>query len=91
MLFAMPHSRERCQKRDAPHKQTAAAVVIAQLAAHRQADGKGDAVERDDQLQLRGAGRQRMGDGVQRHVGDRGINQRQHLAGQQKQQTGAAG
>lgn len=43
---------------DAPHKQATAAIVIAKLTAHRQADGKGDAVERDDKLQLRGAGRQ---------------------------------
>ena len=76
---------------DAPHKQAPAAIVIAKLTAHRQADGKGDAVKRDDKLQLRGAGRQGVGDGVQRHIGDRGINKRQHLAAQQQQQTGAAG
>ena len=76
---------------DAPHKQATAAIVIAKLTAHRQADGKGDAVERDDKLQLRSAGRQGVGDGVQRHIGDRGINKRQHLAAQQQQQTGAAG
>ena len=79
------------KERDAPHKQAPAAIVIAKLTAHRQADGKGDTVERDDKFQLRGAGRQGMGDGVQRHIGDRGINKRQHLAAQQQQQTGAAG
>ena len=73
------------KNRHAPHKQTAAAIVIAKLAAHRQANGKGDAVQRDDQLQLGGAGVQRLGDGVQRDVGDRGVDQRQHLAGQQKE------
>ena len=48
--------RGEAKKRDPPHKQTAAAVVIAQLAAHRQAHRKRDAVEGDDQLQLGGAG-----------------------------------
>ena len=71
--------------RHAPHKQATAAIVVAKLAAHRQADGKGDAVQRDDQLQLSGAGVKRLGNGVQRDVGDRGIDQRQHLAGQQKE------
>jgi hypothetical protein len=40
MELAMPHSKEARPKSATPHKQTAAAVVIAQLAAHRQAHRK---------------------------------------------------
>ncbi len=58
------------QARDAPHEQTPTAKVVPQLAAEREADGEGHAVEGDNQLQLGGGGVQRMGDGVQREVGD---------------------
>lgn len=43
-------------KHATPHKQATAAKVIAQLAAGCRADGKGHAVEGDDQLQFSGGG-----------------------------------
>ena len=54
--------RSQAKNRHAPHKQAPTAVVIAKLAAHRQTHGERNAVERDDKLQLRGAGVQRRGD-----------------------------
>ena len=48
--------RGQAKTRHAPHKQATAAKVIAQLAAGGQADGKGHAVEGDDQLQFGGGG-----------------------------------
>ncbi|MNP34675.1 hypothetical protein D3C76_1279730 [compost metagenome] len=62
--------RGQAKARHAPHKQTTAAEVVPQLAAKGQADGKGHAVKGDNQLQPGGGGVQRVGDGVQRHVGD---------------------
>ena len=62
--------RGQAKARHAPHKQATTAQVIPQLAAEREADGEGYAVEGDNQLQLGGGGVQRTGDGVQRHVGD---------------------
>ena len=73
-LFNVPRypaqQRGQAKARDAPHEQTPTAKVISQLAAEREADGEGHAVEGDNQLQLGGGGVQRMGDGVQRDVGD---------------------
>ena len=59
-LFNVPrHSaqqRGQAKARHTPHEQTTTAKVIPQLAAEREADGKGHAVEGDDELQF-GSGR----------------------------------
>ncbi|MNS70812.1 hypothetical protein D3C72_1041610 [compost metagenome] len=59
LLHASRHAaQQRCRAKGghAPHKQTAAAKVIAKLTAQRETDGEGHAVQRHNQLQFGGRG-----------------------------------